>query len=112
MNDWSRLAVDLHKKQKLRGRKQELHQYKYAPDKRRTGPRPVRKRELTNPTVGRRGEDNSVCPLTNTYHEWPVLRKTDQRCPQRLVGPHRNRGSPRWSVLPAEPFPKRPVAAG
>src|SRR5215470_5942616 len=72
MNDWSRLAVDLHKKQKLRGRKQELHQYKYAPDKRRTGPRPVRKRELTNPTVGRRGEDNSVCPLTNTYHEWPV----------------------------------------
>src|SRR5262249_33434474 len=73
MNDWSRLAVDLNEKQKLGGRKKELHQYKYAPDKRRTGPRPFRKRELTNPTVGRRAEDNSVCPLTNTYHEWPDM---------------------------------------
>src|SRR5215470_6413499 len=85
MNDWSRLAVDLHKKQKLRGRKQELHQYKYAPDKRRTGPRPVRKRELTNPTVGRRGEDNSVCPLTITYHEWPVINAKSNVGPYDIV---------------------------
>src|SRR5215472_6164680 len=86
MNDWSRLAVDLNEKQKLGGRKQELHQYKYAPDKRRTGPRPVRKRELTNPTVGRRGEDNSVCPLTNTYHEWPVINAKPLMCRNRKLG--------------------------
>jgi len=41
MNDWSRLAVDLNEKAKTRGRKKELHQYKYAPE-RRTGPRPLR----------------------------------------------------------------------
>src|SRR6516225_9932822 len=48
MNDWSRLAVDLNEKQKLGAEKSNCTPYKYAPE-RRTGPRPLRKRELTNP---------------------------------------------------------------
>jgi hypothetical protein len=32
------------------------------------------KTAMNNPTVGRSAEDNSVCPLTNTYHEWLVKR--------------------------------------
>jgi len=31
MNDWSRLAVDLNKTQKLGAEKNELHEHKYAP---------------------------------------------------------------------------------
>jgi len=37
MNDWSRLAVDLNKTQKLGAEKNELHEYKYAPHKKRRG---------------------------------------------------------------------------
>jgi len=48
MNDWSRLAVDLNQTRKTRGRKTELHQYKYALDKSRRGHVLSRKRELTN----------------------------------------------------------------
>ena len=70
MNDWSRLAVDLTER-KNSGPKNELHEYKYAFDKGERA-RPVRNVKLTNPPSGRQRGDNSVCPLTNTYHEWPV----------------------------------------
>jgi hypothetical protein len=61
MNDWSRLAVDLNEKQKLGAEKTDCANTKYAPDKRRTGHVLSGSVKLTTP-VGRRGEDNSVCP--------------------------------------------------
>ena len=63
MNDWSRLAVDLNEKQKLGAEKSNCTHYKYALE-RRTGPRPLRKRELTNPNCREVGaRDNSVSPF-------------------------------------------------
>jgi hypothetical protein len=43
MNDWSRLAVDPKTTQKLGADKNELHKYKYAPDKAAQGV-PIRSR--------------------------------------------------------------------
>jgi hypothetical protein len=69
MNGWSRLAVDRKAIQKVEA-ENELHDYRYAPDKAHRV-RPVRKRELTNlPWGGPRGQLR--LSLTNTYHEWPV----------------------------------------
>ena len=50
--------------------KTELHQYKYAPDKSRGG-HGLSGSVSYETHVGRWGKDNSVCPLTTTYHEWP-----------------------------------------
>jgi hypothetical protein len=70
MNDWSPLAVDPRRCKKL-GLKNELHKYKYAPDKAVQGA-PNRKRELRKARwEERRGQLR--LSLTNTYHEWPVL---------------------------------------
>jgi hypothetical protein len=44
MNDWSRSTVDLNEEAKLGAEKRNYP---------------------------KQGEDNSVCPLTNTHHEWP-----------------------------------------
>src|SRR5262245_51762085 len=67
MNDWSRLAVDP-TRCKNSGPKNELHQYKYAPDKAAKGAS-CQEAWSFKAALGRAARDNSVCPLTNTYHE-------------------------------------------
>jgi len=59
MNDWSRLAVDPQTMQKTRA-EERTAKYKYAPDMAVQGA-PIRSVSYQG-SVGRTGEDNSVCP--------------------------------------------------
>jgi len=72
MNDWSRLAVDLNQTQKLGAEKNELHEYKYAPDKRRRGHVLSGSVSLTKPLRREEPRGQLRLSLTTTYQEWPV----------------------------------------
>src|SRR6516164_9265793 len=72
MNDWSRLAVDLNKTQKLGAEKKRTARTQIRSNQRRRGHVQTGSVSLTKPLRREEPQGQLRLSLTNTYHEWPV----------------------------------------